>query len=105
MQEKKAQKEQERGQRIAEGEAEAAIDNPRLREREKLTSLLSPLGMEIKDIPSDGHCLYAAIADQLSLRLGAKVNDTIYIRYIILTMLCSLQCILLYTYNTVYVWL
>lgn len=49
------------------------MDNPRLREREKLTSLLSPLGLAIRDITPDGHCLYAAIADQLNLRLGTKV--------------------------------
>ena len=73
-QEKKAQRDQERDRRIAEGEAEAAMDNPRLREREKLTSLLSPLGLAIRDITPDGHCLYAAIADQLSLRLGIKVS-------------------------------
>ena len=73
-QEKKAQREQERDKRIAEGEAEATTDNPRLKEREKLTSLLTPLGLAIRDITPDGHCLYAAIADQLSLRLGTKVS-------------------------------
>ena len=74
LQEKKTQKEHERDKRIAEGEAEAAVDNPRLKEREKLMSLLSPLGLVIRDITPDGHCLYAALSDQLSLRLGVKVN-------------------------------
>ena len=64
----------DRDRRIAEGEAEAAEDNPRLKEREKLTSLLSPLGLAVKDITPDGHCLYAALAEQISLRLGTKVS-------------------------------
>lgn len=26
---------------------------------------LQPLGLAIKDIPSDGHCMYHAVADQM----------------------------------------
>ncbi len=54
-QEKKAQREREKEQRIAKGEAVASLNNPRLSEREKLTSILQPLGLAVKDIPPDGH--------------------------------------------------
>lgn len=72
--EKKAQREREREQRIADGEVEAASNNPRLRERERLITILQPLGLAIRDIPPDGHCLYAALSDQLSLKLKAKAE-------------------------------
>lgn len=69
------QQERERAQRIAEGEAaEAATLTPRQQERERLSSLLTPLGLAIRDITPDGHCLYAAVSDQLSVRMKIKVS-------------------------------
>ena len=75
-QEKKSQKDKEREERIATDEAESADSNPRLIEREQLTSVLEPLGLVIKDVPSDGHCLYAAVSDQLSCRVSIKVSSS-----------------------------
>jgi OTU domain-containing protein 6 len=67
--------ERERAQRIAESEAaEAAITNPRQLERERMSSILTPLGLAIRDITPDGHCLYAAVSDQLTVKLGIKVR-------------------------------
>lgn len=74
QQDKKAQLEREREQRIAEGDAEGTTNNPRLTERQKLTSMFDPLELTIRDIKPDGHCLYAALSDQLNLRLNIKVN-------------------------------
>lgn len=73
--EKKAQQELARKQRMAEEEAEsAASSNPRLEEREKLVSVLQPLGLAIRDIEPNGHCLYAALSDQLSVKMGIEVG-------------------------------
>lgn len=39
---------------------------------------MSSLGLAVKDIPSDGHCLYRAIADQLrSLQLSLTLPDDV----------------------------
>lgn len=74
--EQKASQDRERAQRIAQAEEVALSEenNPRLLERRKLSSILEPLGLAIKDIPPDGHCLYAAVSDQLLLRLGLKTT-------------------------------
>ena len=79
-QEKKSQQERAREERIADGEAQSALNNPRLIEREQLTDILNPLGLVIKDVPADGHCLYAAVQDQLSCRVGVKVRGLCYLR-------------------------
>lgn len=75
---KKAQLERERAQRIADSEAveAAAGSNPRQLERERLSSILTPLGLAVKDITPDGHCLYAAISHQLSVKMNTKVPVT-----------------------------
>lgn len=36
-------------------------------EEERLHALLAPLGLAVRDIPADGHCLYRAVAHQLTL--------------------------------------
>ncbi|XP_064393536.1 deubiquitinase OTUD6B-like [Halichondria panicea] len=72
--EKKLQEEREREERIEIGETESALNNPRLIEREALSGILGPLGLAIKDVPADGHCLYAAVSDQLSCRVGIKAS-------------------------------
>jgi len=62
---KKAAKEREREQRIAEAEMEN-VHSARNVENEKLKEILVAKGLAIKEINPDGHCLYNAIADQLS---------------------------------------
>ena len=65
-QEKKAIKEKERLLSIEHAKIQAG---PSLRETEmnSICTKLQSLSMQIKDIPSDGNCLYRAIADQLQL--------------------------------------
>eukprot|EP00731_Ephydatia_muelleri_P027040 Em0018g1140a len=75
--EHKASEDRERAQRIALEEEAAALseeNNPRIAERRKMSAILEPQGLAIKDIPPDGHCLYAAVSDQLSLRLGLQIT-------------------------------
>lgn len=64
---KKAAKEKEREQRIAEAELEN-VHSARNVEAEKLKEILAAKRLSIKEITPDGHCLYNAIADQLSRR-------------------------------------
>lgn len=37
-------------------------------ERQGITAMCSALGLSMHEITPDGHCLYAAVADQLNLR-------------------------------------
>ncbi|EDU45134.1 OTU domain-containing protein 6B [Pyrenophora tritici-repentis Pt-1C-BFP] len=67
---------------IAEAEREAAnAPNPRELERECMETQLQKHGLALYEIRADGHCLYAAVADQLQTReLGLKpkiiIGDT-----------------------------
>ncbi|XP_039096891.1 deubiquitinase OTUD6B-like [Hyaena hyaena] len=61
---KKAALEKEREERIAEAETEN-LSGARHLESEKLAQILAARQLEIKQIPSDGHCMYRAIEDQL----------------------------------------
>lgn len=74
--------------RAAEQEASATqaakeaedLPNLRAKEREAMQAHFSSRGLQEHEIQSDGHCLYAAIADQLSnanieLRAHIKVDD------------------------------
>uniref|UniRef100_A0A8D2D1R7 ubiquitinyl hydrolase 1 n=1 Tax=Sciurus vulgaris TaxID=55149 RepID=A0A8D2D1R7_SCIVU len=63
-QEKKAALEKEGEERIAEAEIEN-LSGARHVESEKLAQILAAKELEIKQIPSDGHCMYRAIANQL----------------------------------------
>lgn len=54
FQEKKAKKDKERDERIAQGDVEEK-ETARFQERSKLLSLLQPLGFNIKDIHPDGN--------------------------------------------------
>lgn len=56
--------EKEREERIAEAEIEN-LTGARHVESEKLAQILAARQLEIKQIPSDGHCMYRAIEDQL----------------------------------------
>lgn len=65
-QDKKAQKDKDREDEKASILASGAgIKTPRDFEIEELEAQLLTAGLKVKDIPSDGHCLYRAIADQL----------------------------------------
>ncbi|KAK9810921.1 hypothetical protein WJX73_008628 [Symbiochloris irregularis] len=69
--EKAAAADAARDARIA-AELEAAGDSERVLEEQALEDLLLPLGLCVRSIPSDGHCLYRAVEDQLrELRHGA----------------------------------
>ncbi|XP_059022039.1 deubiquitinase OTUD6B isoform X2 [Mustela lutreola] len=61
---KKAALEKEREERIAEAEIQN-LSGARHMESEKLAQILAARQLEIKQIPSDGHCMYRAIEDQL----------------------------------------
>ncbi|VFQ74705.1 unnamed protein product [Cuscuta campestris] len=63
--EKRAQEEAAREQRIKEEQSN--IQSDRAIEDEKLVKKLGPLGLTVKQIKPDGHCLYRALEDQLSL--------------------------------------
>jgi len=60
----KAAKEKARRDEIAH-ELKDVVD-PRAVENEQLAKRLSPLNLTVKEIRSDGHCLYRALEDQLS---------------------------------------
>lgn len=68
--EKRAQQEAEREKRIQEEQSniisEGAIEN------EKLEKKLTPLGLTVKEIKPDGHCLYRAVENQLALHSGGS---------------------------------
>ncbi|KAG9464296.1 hypothetical protein GDO78_020169, partial [Eleutherodactylus coqui] len=66
---KKAALEKERDDRIAEAEIEN-LSGARHLESQKLTQILSQRQQQIKQIPSDGHCMYKAIEHQLKERHG-----------------------------------
>ncbi|WOL16217.1 hypothetical protein Cni_G24999 [Canna indica] len=62
---KKAQEEAAREHRIQEEQCNMISD--RMIENEILEKKLEPLGLTIKEIKPDGHCLYRAVENQLSL--------------------------------------
>ncbi|KAM8967376.1 deubiquitinase OTUD6B isoform 2-T2 [Pelodytes ibericus] len=65
--ERKAALEKERDERIAEAEIEN-LSGVRHLENQKLTHILAERQLQIKQIPSDGHCMYRAIEHQLKER-------------------------------------
>lgn len=64
---KKAALEKERDDRIAEAEIEN-LSGARHLESQKVAQILSLRQLQIKPIPSDGHCMYRAIEHQLQER-------------------------------------
>ncbi|CAH1269736.1 OTUD6B [Branchiostoma lanceolatum] len=62
--EKKAAKDKERDQRIAESEVDN-LSGARHMETQKIKALLRDRQLAVKEISSDGHCLYNAVAEQL----------------------------------------
>ncbi|KAG0597174.1 hypothetical protein M758_UG317900 [Ceratodon purpureus] len=63
--EKRAQQAAEREQRIQEERIN--LVDPRVVEDQQLNIKLLPLGLGLKEIKPDGHCLYRAVEDQLTL--------------------------------------
>ncbi|TSK28204.1 OTU domain-containing protein 6B [Bagarius yarrelli] len=66
-QDKKAAQEKERENRIAEAEVEN-LSGSRHQEGLKLRQKLAEKQLQIKEILSDGHCMYRAVEDQLTWR-------------------------------------
>lgn len=64
---KRAKRAAEDAEREARIQAELANlgETERMVEEEKLRRVLVPLGLYIRDIPSDGHCLFRSVEDQL----------------------------------------
>lgn len=71
--EKKAALNRERDQRIAEEEA-SNVNSARKIEYEKIKNILKKRNLTLKEISTDGHCLYRAVADQLS---RVDINTTV----------------------------
>lgn len=67
VQDKKAAQEKERENRIAEAEVQN-LQGARHQEGLALAQKLAQKQLQIKEISSDGHCLYRAVADQLAQR-------------------------------------
>ncbi|CAM9634046.1 unnamed protein product [Choristocarpus tenellus] len=63
---KQRQKEEEREQRITL-EKEQGGPDPRVLEMEALAVKVTPIGLQVREIKSDGHCLYRAVAEQMAL--------------------------------------
>ncbi|MEQ2303446.1 OTU domain-containing protein 6B [Ameca splendens] len=70
---KKAAQEKERESRIAEAEVQN-LQGVRHQEGLKLAQKLAQQHLQIKEISSDGHCMYRAIEDQLAQRLKLGSN-------------------------------
>lgn len=70
----KAEAEVESERRVAEEKARMG-PSERLRETESIAAQLMPLQLRIRDIPPDGHCLYAAFANQLAEVGDAATHD------------------------------
>ncbi|XP_033626290.1 deubiquitinase OTUD6B-like [Asterias rubens] len=69
---KKAAKEKQREECGAEDAANLEFSSRRIEEK-KIESVLASRGLKVKEISSDGHCLYNAVQHQLGLR-GTEVT-------------------------------
>ncbi|XP_061109410.1 deubiquitinase OTUD6B [Conger conger] len=76
---KKAALEKERESRIAEAEV-TNLSGFRHQERLKLAQKLAERQLQIKEIPSDGHCMYRALEDQLTARDHGHALDLAQLR-------------------------
>ena len=74
---KKEREEREREERVAREVAEARAAGPSAGEAEsaKLSAVLRPFGLRVREIKADGHCLYRAVADQLAARAPARYRE------------------------------
>lgn len=79
--EAKKQQERERRERIEEANKNTVSE--RQIEADVIAAQLARHGLQIKDIPSDGHCMYHAVADQMkqkNLPIGDVVAGFQYLR-------------------------
>lgn len=81
----KAQKRREqRAKEDAERDARIAAENANLGETERmveereLLNLLSPLGLAVRDIPADGHCLYRSVGEEHHT-LSSRVVNALFV--------------------------
>jgi OTU domain-containing protein 6 len=51
-------------------------------EADMILAQLARLGLQIKDIPSDGHCMYHAVADQMQLKKLPIAQDVAGFQYL-----------------------
>lgn len=66
----KLKQEVEREQRIQE--EQSGVVSERAVENQTLAQKLGPLGLTLKEIKPDGHCLYRAVEDQLQVRVTCR---------------------------------
>jgi OTU domain-containing protein 6 len=66
----KLKQEVEREQRIQE--EQSGVVSERAVENQTLAQKLGPLGLTLKEIKPDGHCLYRAVEDQLQVRVKCR---------------------------------
>lgn len=77
----KAQRRRERKEAEAKAARDAAaapvVIGPTRRELEMLQfkKLLQPLGLDVRHIAADGHCLFRAVSDQLKIRAGPTASS------------------------------
>ncbi|KAG7401098.1 OTU domain-containing protein 6B [Phytophthora boehmeriae] len=74
LRKREAKKQQERERRERIEEANKNTVSERQIEADMIQTQLSRRGLKIKDIPSDGHCMYHAVADQMAQN-GLSVNE------------------------------
>ncbi|CAH0479684.1 unnamed protein product [Peronospora belbahrii] len=80
---REARKEQEAERRKRIEEANKTIVSERQIEADLILAQLARYGLKIKDIPSDGHCMYHAVADQIkqkSLLVADEMAGFQYLR-------------------------
>lgn len=70
---KKEESDRVRDRRIAEEKA-AAGPSARQIEMQKLVVKLMPLGLQVQEIPADGHCLYRSLAHQMQLDGQSRIS-------------------------------
>uniref|UniRef100_M4BDQ2 OTU domain-containing protein n=2 Tax=Hyaloperonospora arabidopsidis (strain Emoy2) TaxID=559515 RepID=M4BDQ2_HYAAE len=77
--EAKKQQEQERRERIEE--ANKTVSERQV-EADLILAQLARHGLKIKDIPSDGHCMYHAVADQMKQKNLASTEEVARFEYL-----------------------
>uniref|UniRef100_A0AAV1UHA7 OTU domain-containing protein n=1 Tax=Peronospora matthiolae TaxID=2874970 RepID=A0AAV1UHA7_9STRA len=78
--EAKQQQEQERRERIEEENKNTVSE--RQVEADLILAQLARHGLKIKDIPSDGHCMYHAVADQMKQKNLASTEEIARFEYL-----------------------
>ncbi|GMF12811.1 unnamed protein product [Phytophthora lilii] len=79
---REAKKKQERERRERIEEASKNTVSERQIEADMILAQLSGYGLKIKDIPSDGHCMYHAVADQMKQKNLPIADDMAGFQYL-----------------------